>query len=103
MKLVPVVSALVFVGCVSIGYRIMAADAPATTPDAAAQATNAHDVEQAVLLKQGLDLAAKGDRQTAIHEYYDPVIAYYERTYADSHKHYFSARGLTEALRLGRR
>jgi len=76
----------------------MADDTPAKIPEAAAEGNNAHDPEQSALLKQGLDLAAKGGREVAIRDYYDPVIAYYERTYSDSHKHYFSARGIAEAL-----
>jgi tetratricopeptide (TPR) repeat protein len=98
MKLSHIVTALAFTCCVSLGCRVMADDTPAPIPDAAAQANNAHDLEQSALLKQGLDLAAKGSLQVAIRDYYDPVIAYYEGTYSNKHKHYFSARGVTEAL-----
>jgi tetratricopeptide (TPR) repeat protein len=99
MKLSHIVTALAFTCCVSLGCRVMADDTPAPPiPDAAARANNTHDLEQSALLEQGLELAAKGSLEAAIHDYYDPVIAYYEGTYNNKHKHYFSARGVTEAL-----
>ena len=98
MKLSHIVTALAFTCCVSLGCHVMADDTPAPIPDAAAEANNAHDLEQSALLKQGLDLAAKGSLQIAIRDYYDPVIAYYEGTYSNKHKHYFSARSVAEAL-----
>jgi tetratricopeptide (TPR) repeat protein len=98
MKLSHIAAALAFTCGASLGWLVMAEDAPAPISDAAAQANNAHDLEQSALLKQGLDLAAKGSRQVAIRDCYDPVIAYYEGTYSDEHKHYFSARGTTESL-----
>jgi tetratricopeptide (TPR) repeat protein len=98
MKLSQIVTALAIACCVSLACRVMADDASAPIPGAAAQADNAHDLEQAALLKKGLDLAAKGSPQVAIRDYYDRVIAYYEGTYNDEHKHYFSARSVKEAL-----
>jgi tetratricopeptide (TPR) repeat protein len=98
MKPSPIAIALAFTCCVSLGCRVMADDTPAPIPAAAAEANNSHDLEQSARLKQGLDLAAKGNREVAIRDYYDPVIAYYEGIYSDKRKHYFSARGATEAL-----
>src|SRR5579859_4594397 len=98
MKLARIVTALGFTCCLVLAHPVMADDAPAPTPGEAAQANNAHDLEQSARLKQGLELATKGSLQVAIRDYYDPVIAYYEGTYNDKHKHYFSARGVTEAL-----
>jgi tetratricopeptide (TPR) repeat protein len=98
MKPSPIITALAFTWCVCLGCHAMADDTPAKIPEAAAEANNAHDLEQSALLKQGLDLAAKGSRETAIRDFYDPVIAYYERAYSDTHKHYFSARDTAEAL-----
>lgn len=98
MKLSQIITALAFAFCIGLGCPAMSDDTPAPIPDAAAQATSAHDLQQAAVLKRGLDLAAKGNREIAIRDYYDPVIAYYEGTYNDKDKHYFSARGVTEAL-----
>jgi tetratricopeptide (TPR) repeat protein len=98
MKLARIATALGFTCCLVLARPVTADDAPAPTPGEAAQANNAHDLEQSARLEQGLDLAAKGSLQVAIRDYYDPVIAYYEGTYNDKHKHYFSARGVTEAL-----
>lgn len=99
MRAAHIVTALACTGCLSMGCRVMADDTPPPPPDIASPETNnAHDLEEAALLKQGLDLVAKGDRETAIRDCYDEVIAYYERTYTDNHKQYFSARGVTEAL-----
>jgi tetratricopeptide (TPR) repeat protein len=98
MKLARIVIALGFACCLVLARPVTADDAPAPTPGEAAQANNAHDLEQSARLKQGLDLATKGSLQVAIRDYYDPVIAYYEGTYNDKHKHYFSARGVAEAL-----
>jgi tetratricopeptide (TPR) repeat protein len=98
MKLAHLVTALGFACCISLGCHVMADPTPAPIPAAAAQTNDAHDREQSALLQQGLVLAAKGSFEVAIRSYYDPVIAYYEGTYNNEHKHYFSARGMAEAL-----
>ncbi|HEY6926189.1 MAG TPA: tetratricopeptide repeat protein [Steroidobacteraceae bacterium] len=98
MKAARIVTALACIYCLSPGCRAMADDTSAPPLDASAESNRAHDLEQSALFKQGLELAAKGDREAAIHDCYDPVIAYYERTHADSHKQYFSARSTAEAL-----
>jgi len=99
MKLSRIVAGLAFTCCLMLWYQVMADDgSPAPIAGPPARSNKAPDLEQSALLKQGLDLAAKGSLQGAIRDCYDPVIAYYERTYNDKRKHYFSARGAAEAL-----
>jgi tetratricopeptide (TPR) repeat protein len=99
MKLSYFIAALTFTCCGSLGFLAMADDKSAPPiPNPSAQANSSHDLEQSALLKQGLDVASKGNREAAIRDYYDPVIAYYEGAYNDQHKHYFSARSAPEAL-----
>ena len=69
-----------------------------STPVAGTQGTDKLDAEQSARLQQGLALATSGNPRAAISQFYDPVIAFYETTYGDPHRHYFSARSPTEAL-----
>jgi hypothetical protein len=57
MKLARIVTALGFTCCIVLARPVTADDAPAPTQGEAAQANNAHDLEQSARLKQGLDLA----------------------------------------------
>lgn len=59
---------------------------------------NDKDAEQSARLQQGVALATGGNPRAAISQFYDPVIAFYETTYADHTQRYFSARSVAETL-----
>jgi tetratricopeptide (TPR) repeat protein len=68
------------------------------SPAAETQASDKLDAEQYSRLLQGMERESRGNPQAAISEFFDPVIAFYESTYADKRQRYFSARSEAEAL-----
>lgn len=89
-------TALALAICLFVGGRSLG-ESGAQAPVAGTRA-NIRDAEQSGRLQQGLQLATGGNPRLAISQFYDPVIAFYEATYADHSQRYFSARSLPEAL-----
>ncbi len=74
---------------------------PSPTPPAAQSAQSAQPDDsnaQVELLREGTVALKAGDRQRAISEYFDKVIAYYEARYKDNPALVFSAQSPTQAL-----